>query len=255
MQNDVRIQLEGQLEKVERAVAAWEKAAQSLQGSAWRISGLFTLLDAIGPEVEAAVKDVQRKVSVEPALKVPLARLDEAQQHVRERALQRLRRVGVTPESTELPALLNALRAEHPIAHQERLGWEPWQPALAAVVCVGVAAVAFAIPARPYPAWLIPLVPSVVFAVSQWLASTPILVTARTLVIGKEAVPIADVLLVTARIAKIPNRRWKRCELEVVSRQRIFKVWSAGKPTRLIAVLKERGVKVEVDTDWNFFFW
>lgn len=252
MASDVRIQLEGQLERVERAVRTWEKVAQSLRGETWRTGALFPLLDAIAPEVEAAAQQVQRKAGDAPELQKLLDRLARAQAEVHDRALTKLGRVGAVPASGSTRDVLAELRREYPIVHQERLGWKPWQAGLMAVV-FGLAG--FAMSAAPHSYWLVALAMGLALPAWMWWLATPVLLTARTLVVGGEVVPLDDLLLVTARIAGVPNRRGKQCELELVSRSRaIRKISSSGKPTKLIAALRARGVKVDVEEGWTFFW-
>lgn len=253
MASDVRIQLEGRLEKVERAARTWEKVAQSLRGETWRGGALFDVLAGITADVEATVQEVRRKAGGAPETQAALARLERAQAAVRDRALARLRRVGATPVDRDTLGLLTQLREEYQVVHQERLGWSlVGQSAMMTAMFAGLASLTLL---QGQKIWPLPLIPAVLIPAVAWLQSTRVLVTARTLVLDGTAVPLSDIVQVRARVANVPNRRGKQCEIEVYARNRpVLRVSSAGRPTAMIHALEGRGVRCEVETNWGFLW-
>lgn len=251
MASNVRIQLEGRLEKVERAARTWEKVGQSLRGDEWRGGALFAVLDGISADVEATVQEVRRKAGTAPEVQQALARLERAQTSVRAQAEARLKRVGATPVPGDTPAVLAQLKAELTGVHQERLGWD-WPGALATLAMV-LCFTAFVVLREGWIGYLA-LIPLAAAPIALWKQSTRVLVTARTLVLDRQSVPIADIVRVRARIAEVPNRRGKQCEIDVYTRSHgVVRVSSSGKPTALMRVLQDRGVTCEVEDDWRFF--
>jgi hypothetical protein len=250
MLSDVRIRLEGRVEQVERALWAWESAARSLNGNAWRSGTLFGLLDAIAPELEESVRVLQRKVSQAPELQVLLDRLRIAKSQVRQRAVVRLSQLGVQLRSNDLAHVLAELRVHHPIIHEERLGWSP--RLMHSIAFAGVA-VTLALLVMMSPLAMLTSFITVMFTARRWLASQPVLLTARTLVVGGRAVPLNEVLYVNARSGL--DRSGTRCEIEVVSRnQPVWRISSTGDPGRLMDKLPALGIRCKLETGL-FFFW
>jgi hypothetical protein len=250
MLNEVRIRLEGHVEQVERALWAWESAARSLNGNAWRSGTLFGLLDSIAPELEAAVDALQRKVSQEPELQQLLDRLFLAKSQVQQRAVVRLTRLGIQLRSNDLAHVLAELRTQHPILHEERLGWAP---RLMHAITFGGVALTLALLVMMSPLAMLSSFITVMFTARRWLASQPVLLTGKSLVIGGRAVPLSEVLYVSARAGL--DRSGTRCELEIISRdQPVWRISSTGDPSQLMHKLRGLGVRCRLETGL-FFFW
>jgi len=246
----VRIRLEGRVEQLERALWAWESAARSLNGNGWRSGTLFGLLDQLSPELEASVRVLQRKISAAPELQGLLDRLRLAQRQVRERAVVRLTQLGVRLRSNDLAHVLEELRIHHPIIHEERLGWPP---RLMHAVAFAGAMVTVGLLVLMSPLALLTAFATVMFTARRWLASQPVLLTARSLVIGGHSVRLEELLFVNARSGL--DRSGTRCELEVVSRnQPVWRISSTGDPSQLIERLAPLGVRCKLETGL-FFFW
>jgi hypothetical protein len=236
---DLRIQLEGRVEKLERALWAWERAARSMRSNGWRSGTLFALLAEVTPEIDEAIAKVQQKAAESAELGAMLERLEQAKEQVRVEAARNLSGLGVRLPSEGLEAVLAELRLHHPILHHERLGWS--RPHMVAVLSgAALFLVMLAIAGLMWP-WLLVAVVVGLTVGTRWWKSTPVLLTQRTLVVGKHAGQLAEILEISGDTNRL------KCRFTVVLRdQPAWKVTSAGTPEELFRKLRLQGVRCEL---------
>ncbi len=110
MNADLRIRLEGKVEKLEAAVFAWEAAAASLLAERWRAPGRWKSLLQASPALPVLEAAIDAKAPADPDVAALSARLREAREQVRVRGEQRLRELSVAvPPAPSLDTVLGLL--------------------------------------------------------------------------------------------------------------------------------------------------
>lgn len=246
MRPDIRIRLEGQVEKVEQALWAWECAAKSLESNAWRTGTQFKLLDRIEPEIIRCVAALEAKVPEAPELQPLLRHFEEIRGHVQVQvqAQSRLERLGIRVGSAELPDVLRELAQHHPILHEERLRWDtgPSWPVL--LGALALPAVMLGLLAPRLAMVLLPLV--ALYVLWARFQSIRVVLTPVTLVVGSRAVQVSELLGVTCCMEPMHSGQIHHSVTISERDQAPWTVVTWAVPEVLFARLRNLGVRCEV---------
>ena len=236
---DLRIQLEGRVERVERAAAEWEDAAQVLEGRKWRTQWPAILED--DPELDEAIEAVfaRGEAQFAPALN----RIYWAKRRVERSAIRRLARLAVDTPPLGLRELLAELNKERGVVLSQQVGWS----LVAAWLTVGaVFGPIFAAEWFHAPSLLIVAVVSALFANSRWQQAPRLQLTGSSVSLNGNGVRLDRI----ARIELRARSAGPKYQLVIFLKDlpEPFGVTCSAAPTDLLARLTAMGIEcAEVD--------
>jgi hypothetical protein len=236
--SDARIRLEGKLEEIERTTAMLDTALTSARNGQWA-TVLLAFDDTARPQVSTAVEAAQKLVKVDRELVAPLRQFERARTRLDAFVQERARKRGM--QSDSLRKLVEMLR-------DEDLRFDEYVRSLWAVlwmVQLGLLTVAGIVFAPP----ILFLALFATFFTLPGLLGKRVVVTGRTLTIGKTVVPITDIVRVRFSLSPRPGS-FSRCVAVIETRGGTVEARLPRVPIEAVDALKSLRIEVERRDQW-----